>query len=70
MRRAPSQKIRMAKIPSLPEGASEAELNELRLKTQQDQIRMVEMEAARGSRRRVDVQGINVPLLGLSILFK
>lgn len=63
-RRAPIQKQRLAKAPKLPENASEAEINEWRLRVQQEQLRMVEMEAARGNRRRVDVHAITVPLLG------
>jgi hypothetical protein len=63
-KRAPIQKQRLAKAPKLPDNASEAEINELRLKVQQEQLRMVEMEAARGNRRRVDVHAITVPLLG------
>jgi hypothetical protein len=68
-RRAPIQKQRLAKAPKLPENASEAEINEWRLRAQQDQLRMVEMEAARGNRRRVDVHAITVPLLGSSPSF-
>lgn len=60
------QKQRVAKAPALPEDASEAEVNELRLKIQQEQLRMTEMEAARGTRRRIDTSAIVVPTLGMS----
>lgn len=63
-KRAPTQKQRLGKAPKLPENASEAEINELRLKVQQEQLRMAEMEAARGNRRRIDTHAVNVPLLG------
>lgn len=66
-KRPPVQKQRLAKAPKLPENASEAEINEWRLKVQQEQLRMVEMEAARGNRRRVDVYATAVPLLGSSL---
>lgn len=61
------QKQRVAKAPALPEDASEAEVNELRLKIQQEQLRMTEMEAARGTRRRIDTSAIVVPTLALHI---
>lgn len=70
MRRAPTQKMRAAKAPTVPEGASEAEANEIRLKVQQDHLRMIEKEAERGNQRRVNVNSVNVPLLGQFVCFE
>ncbi|KAF8317683.1 hypothetical protein DL93DRAFT_2165531 [Clavulina sp. PMI_390] len=65
--RAPSPKMRMAKMPALPENATDADINDIRIKAQREQLRMVEAEAERGTRRKVDPMAVTVPLLALHI---